>query len=97
MSRLSSFAYEEATPVLLRDGDQVSRFKRALVAGDFFATLDAPPVLGRLLRPADDVWGANRVIVLSYQHGSDGSVATRPSSAGVSRCTKTVHSTRLSA
>src|ERR1044071_505153 len=49
---LASYGYEGAQPVLIRDGDQVSRLKRSLVSGNFFDALGASPILGRALNPA---------------------------------------------
>jgi putative ABC transport system permease protein len=67
MEGVGSFAYEGATPVLVRDGDRLSRLHRALVSGDFFQVLGARPVLGRELRRTDDRWGTERVVVLSHE------------------------------
>ena len=67
MQRVGAFTYEGATPVLVRDGDEILRVRRALVSGDFFAVLDARPHLGRGLLPQDDVRGAERAVVLSYR------------------------------
>ncbi len=66
MQRVGFYAYEGAYPVLIREGGEVSRMRRALVSGEFFPVLDVRPHLGRALRPADDAWGAERAIVLSY-------------------------------
>ena len=66
MPGVGCFPFEGASPVLIRDGDRVTRVHRALVSGNFFQVLGAQPVLGRELRPADDVWGAERRIVLSH-------------------------------
>ena len=66
LERVASFAYEGSWPTPIRDGDQIYRLHGALVSGEFFDVLGAQPVLGRLLRPADDVWGAAPVVVLSY-------------------------------
>ena len=40
--------------------------KEAIVTGNFFQLLGVSPVLGRLLRPADDTLGGLQSIVLSY-------------------------------
>src|SRR5262249_30268271 len=52
------------TPVGARD--QISRLRLALVSGHYFDVLGATPVLGRTLRPSDDVPGAAPVVVISY-------------------------------
>jgi putative ABC transport system permease protein len=66
LERVAFFAYEGAVPKPVRDGDQVSRFRRALVSGEFFDVLGTRPVLGRALRTSDDVIGAAPALVLSY-------------------------------
>jgi predicted permease len=60
------FAYEGASPMLVRDGNEVTRLRRALVSGEFFDVLGVEPVLGRALTVSDNVRGAAPVIVLSY-------------------------------
>ena len=59
-------SYEGAWPVPIRDGDRISSLHQALVSGDFFDVVGAQPVLGRGLRPEDDVVGATPVVVLSH-------------------------------
>ena len=59
-------SYEGAWPVPVRDGDRISSLHQALVSGDFFDVVGAQPVLGRGLRPEDDVVGAAPVVVLSH-------------------------------
>ena len=66
LERAALFLYNGAGPVPIRDGDQVSRLRRALVSGEFFEVLGARPALGRALRREDDVRGAEPVAVLSY-------------------------------
>jgi predicted permease len=66
VERVAFFSYYGAGPKPIRDGDQISRLRRALVSGDFFDVLGARPALGRALRPADDVTGAGPVAVLSH-------------------------------
>ena len=51
LERAALFLYNGAGPVPIRDGTQVSRLRRALVAGEFFEVLGVHPVLGRALRP----------------------------------------------
>ena len=73
LERAALFLYNGAAPLPIRDGDQVSRLRRALVSGEFFDVLGVRPVLGRALRRSDDVHGAEPVAVLSYTawHGHD--------------------------
>lgn len=66
LERVASFAYEGAWPKPIREGDHISRLRRALVSGGFFDVLGAQPVLGRALRESDDVPGAAPVSVLAY-------------------------------
>src|SRR6266581_6681205 len=65
LERVAFFSYYGAGPKPIRDGDQISRLRRALVSGEFFDVLGARPALGRALRVADDVSGAAPVLVLS--------------------------------
>ena len=77
LERVAFFASFGAAPLPIREGDQITRLRRALVSGDFFDVLAAPPLLGRGLRAADDVSGAAPVVVLSYaawQHRFGGDV-----------------------
>jgi putative ABC transport system permease protein len=60
------FSYYGALAKPIRDGDRVSRLRRAQVSGGFFDILGVHPALGRVLRPSDDVIGAAPVVVLSY-------------------------------
>ncbi|HEX6806476.1 MAG TPA: ABC transporter permease [Gemmatimonadaceae bacterium] len=59
-------AYEGAWPVAIRNGDADFRLRRALVSGNYFSVLGTTPVLGRSLRPEDDIVGAAPVAVISY-------------------------------
>jgi putative ABC transport system permease protein len=65
------FMYEGAVPESIREGDRISRLRRSLVSGDFFAVLGAQPVLGRALRPEDDAAGAAPVLVISHRAWRD--------------------------
>jgi predicted permease len=66
LERVAFFAYYGALPKPIRDGDRISRLRRAPVSGEFFDVLGARPALGRALRATDDVSGAAPVLVLSY-------------------------------
>ena len=66
LERVGYFASFGALPLPIRERDQISRLRRALVSGDFFDVLGARPLLGRALRAADDASGAAPVLVLSY-------------------------------
>jgi hypothetical protein len=67
LARTAFFSYYGAAPLSVREGDRISRLRRALVSGDYFAVLGARPVLGRALRPEDDALGAAPVLVLSHR------------------------------
>src|SRR5213595_2574170 len=66
LERVAFFSYYGAGPKPIRDGDQISLLRRALVSGEFFDVLGARPTLGRALGATDDVSGAAPVLVLSY-------------------------------
>ena len=63
LERVAFFSYYGAGPKPIRDGDQISQVRRALVSGEFFDVLGARPVLGRALGATDDVSGAAPVLV----------------------------------
>jgi hypothetical protein len=58
LGEVAFFSYYGALAKPIRDGDRVSRLRRAQVSGEFFDVLGVHPVLGRLLRSSDDVIGA---------------------------------------
>lgn len=58
--------YEGSQPVFMQDGQEVTRYRRAVVSGTYFDVLQVEPLLGRRLAPADDTRGAAPVAVLSY-------------------------------
>ncbi len=60
------FDYNGAWPAPIVGADNVTRLRRAFVSGNFFDVLGVRAVLGRTLRPSDDVLGAAPVVVLSY-------------------------------
>ena len=66
VERAAFVTYEGAWPVPIRYGDRISNLHQALVSGDFFDVVGAAPLLGRGLRPEDDVVGARPVVVLSH-------------------------------
>jgi len=53
-------------PWAMRDGERTLPLRESLVTGNLFRVLGVSPVLGRLLRPEDDIFGAEPVMVLSY-------------------------------
>ena len=66
LERVAFYASFGAAPLPIREADQISRLRRALVSGEFFDVLGVRPLLGRALRAADAVSGAAPVVVLSY-------------------------------
>jgi len=64
--RVATFASWGAAPLAIRDADEISRLRRALVSGEFFDVLGVRPLVGRALQTSDDVYGAPPVMVLSY-------------------------------
>ena len=66
---LESIAYVDyygALAIPTVDGDRVTLLRRALVTGNYFDVLGVQPVVGRTLRPSDDVVGAAPVVVISH-------------------------------
>jgi putative ABC transport system permease protein len=66
MKDVAGFAHYGAYPTAISDGDVPLILPQSRVTGNFFDVLGARPLLGRLIRPEDDVGGATPVIVLSY-------------------------------
>ena len=65
---IGGYAHWATSEGPLVDGDRTLTLGRVVVNGSFFDALGARAVLGRLLRPEDDVKGAAPVLVLSYQN-----------------------------
>lgn len=53
---------------LLQDGDEASLVATSLVSGPYFEVLGVTPRLGRVLGAADDLEGAEPVVVISHAH-----------------------------
>jgi putative ABC transport system permease protein len=71
-----------AWSAVLDEAGEPTRLSTAGVSGSFFETLGAPPLLGRVLLPADDVPNAESVAVMSHglwvrRFGSDPAVVGR--------------------
>jgi predicted permease len=66
MRAIAGYVHWGAVPYAVMDGDQPLVLPQSRVTGNFFDVLGTRPVLGRLLRPEDDIAGAPPVIVLSY-------------------------------
>ena len=63
---VSGVGYNGAWDHLWLDGEAELTAKTAVVMGDLFRVLGAPPLLGRSLSAADDLEGAERVVLLSH-------------------------------
>jgi len=82
LSSVAYVAYEGAWPVSVIAGRDLARFRRALVSGNYFDVLGARMVIGRALRPSDDVVGAAPVAVMSHaawvgRFGADSAIVGR--------------------
>jgi predicted permease len=66
LERVEFFSYGGALAVDVDLGGGIARIRRSLVSGGYFDLLGTRPLLGRALRPNDDVTGAAPVAVLSY-------------------------------
>ena len=66
LERVEFLSYGGALPVDVDVAAGIARLRRALVSGGYFDLLGTRPLLGRALRPDDDVTGAAPVAVLSY-------------------------------
>lgn len=76
------FGYEGASPAPVREGDRISRLNRSMVSGNFFEVLGTSAILGRVLRPGDDLPGAAPVLVISQavwqrRYGGDTAIIGR--------------------
>ncbi len=66
LQQVEFFSYGGAQPVPIRIDAGIVRLRRSLVSGGYFDLLGTQAMLGRALRPEDDVRGAAAVAVLSY-------------------------------
>jgi putative ABC transport system permease protein len=58
--------YYGALPIPIVDGGVVTRLRGALVSGNYFDVIGARALVGRTLRPSDDVVGAAPVVVINH-------------------------------
>lgn len=75
-SGVAAMDYQATLPRLVQLGDTAATIPSALVTGNFFDVLGAHPLVGRLLRPDDDRYGAPFAAVISERlwrtvYGSD--------------------------
>jgi predicted permease len=66
MREVAGVAHWGAAQAPMLDGDRPLVLARTTVTGNFFDVLGTRPVVGRFIRPADEVPGAPGVVVLSY-------------------------------
>src|SRR5690606_20947100 len=64
--RVAGIDYNGAWPSTLLDGGNAVPAKGTWVTGDLFGVLGVVPALGRVLLPADDVVGADPVMVIGH-------------------------------
>jgi len=68
LREIGGYAHWGTSQGPLVDGDRTLTLGRVVVTGGFFDALGAQAVLGRLLKPEDDVVGAEPALVISYQN-----------------------------
>ncbi|MEO8450337.1 MAG: ABC transporter permease, partial [Gemmatimonadota bacterium] len=66
LSEAAAVPHWGVIPYPMADGDRNLSLRHALVTGNFFQTLGSTTALGRPLQPADDVVGAEPVMVISH-------------------------------
>jgi putative ABC transport system permease protein len=66
LERVGGVSYSGASPGIAVETGAASYISSASVTGTFFAALGVGPILGRGLEPADDVPGAEKVLVITH-------------------------------
>src|SRR2546426_11864822 len=66
LERVAGVGHTGAGVVVAIENGSASYIRSASVTGDFFGVLDVRPLLGRTLDRADDLTGAENVLVISY-------------------------------
>jgi predicted permease len=66
LESVAGVSYYGAWPLVAVDNGFASDISGAAVAGDFFRVLGVEPILGRALRQADNVIGAENVLVITH-------------------------------
>ena len=64
--RVAGLSRHGAWPGVAVEREGATQLNTTCVTGSFFATLGVAPILGRGLEPADDVVGAEKVLVISH-------------------------------
>jgi putative ABC transport system permease protein len=66
LESVAGVGYQDPGPMPIVERGTPTFVRTARVTGDFFRVLGVPPILGRTLTPADDVAGAENVLVLTH-------------------------------
>ncbi len=66
LESVAGVSYYGAIHLVAVENGHASPISGAAVAGDFFRVVGVPPILGRALSPADDVKGAENVLVITH-------------------------------
>jgi putative ABC transport system permease protein len=66
LESLAGISYYDPSPVAVFENGATSNITGAAVSGEFFRVLGAQPILGRVLERADDVIGAENVLVITH-------------------------------
>lgn len=66
LAGVAGVGYNDPGATAMSDGGESTFIQTARVTGDFFRVLGVEPLLGRSLRPDDDVVGAEPVLVLTH-------------------------------
>jgi len=75
LERVAGVGHTGADPVVAIENGAAGYINSASVSGDFFEVLGVEPFLGRALTRADDVTGAENVLVIATGCGSGGTAA----------------------
>jgi predicted permease len=67
LERVAGVSYNGATSLVAVENGSVSYISGAAVTGDFFSVLGAEPMVGRAMNSADDVTGAENVLVITHR------------------------------
>ena len=67
LERVAGIGYTGALPWVAVEDGAASYVNGVMVTGDFFRVLGAEPLLGRVLNRADDVAGAENVLVITHR------------------------------
>ena len=66
LESVAGISYYDPSPFVAVENESATYISGAAVAGDFFRVIGVPPILGRVLNRADDVVGAENVLVITH-------------------------------